>query len=140
MNKTIRLYLRIAATIVLILGLLLVGARLGWYNLTEGGSGYNVLRWFHILVALGLVGLYEATMARSRTIMTPGGRQIGMVGRIVISLTLLYGIFLLLTLAFGWFTGDAYDNLVWVHVGLGLAAIALTEIVFSRRRLAANRL
>ena len=139
MNKTTRLYLRIAATTVLILGLLLVGARLGWY-LTTSGNGYNVLRWVHILVALGLIGLYEANMARSRTVMTPGGRQIGMVGRIVITLTLLYGFFLLLTLVFGWVTGDAYNNLVWVHVVLGLVSIALTEIVFSRRRLAANRL
>ncbi len=140
MNKTTRLYLRIAATTVLILGLLLVGAGLGWYSLGASGNGYNVLRWVHILVALGLVGLYEANMARSRTIMTPGGRRIGMVGRIVITLTLLYGIFLLLTLAFSWITGDAYNNLVWVHVALGLAAIALTEIAFARRRLVSNRL
>ena len=139
MNSTMKMYVRITAAVVLVLGLIMLGARLSLYSLSEGGAGYNILRWFHIIVAVGLIGLYEASMARNRSIMSPSGRQIGMVGRVVLSLTLLYGIFLLLTLLFNWITGDAYNGLVLVHAVLGLASVALTEIVFSRRRLASNR-
>lgn len=136
MNRTTRLYLRMAVTLLLLLGLLLVIFRFAANS--ENTTGYSVLRWLHIIVALAVIGLYEANMARSRSLMTPSGKQVGMVGRIVLTLTLLYGIFLLLDLAANWITGGAFSALVWVHVVLGLASVAFTEAVFSRRRLTSN--
>ena len=136
-KKTLRMYLRIASTLALLAGLIMLLGILG-VGLSQGSSGYNVIRGVHILLALGLVGLYEMNMARNRTIMTPSGKQLGLVGRIVVTLTLVYGIFLLLTWLFGWITGDSFNGLVWVHIVLGLASVALTEIVFSRRRLKAE--
>lgn len=130
-NKQLRMYLHIGATILLILGLTLAGSSLlKFYQIDR--NVYSIIRWIHVVVALSVLGLYEANMARNRKIMTPSGRKIGLVGRICISLTLLFGIFLLLNGVTKWVSSDR--DWIGGHVVLGLVSVALTEVVFSRRR------
>lgn len=131
-SKSLRMYLRIAATVLLILGLTLAGSSLfNIYNIDD--NIYGFIRWIHVAVALSVLGLYEANMARNRKIMTPRGRQLGLIGRITISLALLFGIFLLLNEALN-FLGDRDRDWIGGHVVLGLISVVLTEVVFARRR------
>ena len=130
--------LRVLVLLVLTFGVVMLLAR---YVGTSGilsinDSGYNVLRWFHVVMAVAVVGLYEAVMARRKRAGAVGNRQVGMAGRVVLTTALVIGIYLLLDNAFNLLTGDAFRAVVWVHALFGLSAIALTEIAFSRRRAA----
>jgi len=119
---------------VIIVGLaMLLNVVLGW-NFTN--AVFNLLRGLHLILALALVGLYEAAMARRKGTITIAGRQLGLVGRIVLTLTLLIGIYLLLTHIVDGLGG--YNQIIWVHGLIGLVAYGLTEVVLSNRRLASR--
>ena len=101
---------------------------------TKSGTGYDTVRLFHILLALGLVALFEMALARSKRAgtLSPTGRQYSMGGRIALTLALLIGIFLLLSLVFSWVTGSGFDIVVYIHVLVGLVAVGLAAAVFWR--------
>ncbi len=123
---------RYAALLVFLLGATLLILR---QSGTGSGRGYDTVRLVHILVALGLLGLYEVAMARSRRQgqLSAIGQRYGLVGRIVLTLTLLVGIFLLFSLLFSWLSGTAFDVTVYLHVLLGLIAVSLAALIFWRQ-------
>jgi hypothetical protein len=124
---------RWVGALVVLLGLIMfLNVVLGW-GFTQ--AIFNVFRGLHLIVALAFVGLYEATLARRKRTGTfsIAGRQLGTTGRILVTLVLLLGIYLLLTHLFDALVG--YDALIWVHGLLGLVAYGLTEIALSKRRI-----
>jgi hypothetical protein len=99
-------------------------------------GGYNILRWLHIFIAVGLIGLYEASLARTKRlgIFLRVGRLYRQGGRITLTLALLIGFFLLLSLGFNWLTGAAFDTIIYIHALVGLAAVSLAALVFWRQQ------
>ncbi len=97
---------------------------------------FNILRFLHLAAALAFVGLFEMVQSHRKGTITIAGRQMGLGARILLTLTLLLGIYLLLSHFISGFGG--YGRLTWVHAILGLISYGLTEMVLSRRRLAAG--
>ncbi len=98
------------------------------------GSGYDTLRLVHIVAGLGLLGLYEASMARSKRagVLSDDGKRWGLAGRISLTLALIIGLFLLLSYILGWLTGDAFSIGVYIHALVGIIAVAFAALVFWR--------
>jgi hypothetical protein len=123
---------RYTAILVALLGITLFI----WRTASTGsGTGYDTVRLIHILVALGLFGVFEATLARTKRAkaLNSTGLKLGMVARILLTLTLLVGIILLLSEFLNWFSGGPFDDTVYLHVILGLSAVIVAGILFTRR-------
>jgi hypothetical protein len=123
---------RYTAILVALLGITL----LIWRTASTGsGTGYDTVRLIHILVALGLFGVFEATLARTKRAkaLNPTGLKLGMAARILLTLTLLVGIILLLSEFLNWFSGGAFDDTVYLHAILGLSAVIVAGILFTKR-------
>lgn len=117
--------------VLILLGLtMFLNVVLNW-NFTQGV--FDLFRGLHFIVALAFIGLFEASLARRKRsgTMSIAGRKLGTVGRVLLSLTLLLGIYLLLTHLVDAFGG--YSNLIWVHALIGLISYGLTEMALSRR-------
>jgi hypothetical protein len=119
----------VGALLVLIGLTMFLNVVLSW---NFGQPVFNALRALHLLLGLAFVGLYEMMMARRKGIMTVAGRQLGLATRILLTLVLLVGFYLLLSHAIDALGG--YDGLIWVHGLAGLVAYGLTEMVLSPRR------
>lgn len=122
---------RYVALLVFVLGISL----LIWRMAASGsGAGYDTVRLIHILVALGLFGMFEAVMARSKRakVLNSTGLQLGTVGRVLLTLALLVGIILLLSLIFSWISGDTYTLVIYLHALLGLCAVGVVTLLFTR--------
>lgn len=116
--------------LVVVIGLaMFLNFVLGW---GFSQSIFNALRAGHLILALALVGLYEAAMARRKRRLIVAGRPVGLVGRITLTLALVLGFYLLLTHFVDALTG--YEQIIWVHGVIGLIAYGLTEIALSGRR------
>lgn len=112
---------------------MLLNVVLGW---GLQNAVFNLFRALHLILALAFVGLYEAAMARRKGTVTVAGRQLGLVGRILLTFTLVLGLYLLLTHVVDALTG--YNQLIWLHGLLGLIAYGLTEMALSGRRTLSN--
>lgn len=125
MPKKILPYL---AGFVLLLGIIMLGLR----GSDSGSMGYTLLRVWHGLAAVALIGLFEAALARAKRAgeLSPSGKQFGMVGRIAMTLALLLALALLGALLFSWFSGDAFSLTVYIHAVLGLVGVALSIYTF----------
>lgn len=118
--------------LVLLLGvvMLIFGSSLGF-------DTYNIMRWVHLLLGIALIGLFEAAFARAKRAGEIGASeaQLGLVGRITMTLALLVGLLLLASLLFFSFvTGTGFSVMVYVHSALGLIGVLLAIYVFIPRR------
>ena len=122
---------RYVSWLVALLGITL----LIWRTASSGsGTGYDTVRLIHILAALALFGMFEAVFARSKRAraVNSTGQQLGTISRILLSLALLVGIILLLSIVFSWITGDTYSLVVYLHALLGLSAVGVLSVLFVR--------
>ncbi len=95
----------------------------------------NVLVLIHLVSALAVVGLYEASLARKkRGMIVVAGKELSLAGRILLTLALIIGLYILLGQVFNFMSGDVYKTVIWLHAPVGLAAIGLAEIGLSRLR------
>ncbi len=121
--------------VALLVALLGVGLLI-WRSAASGsGPVYDTVRLIHILVALGLLGIFEAAMARRKRAkaLNSTGLQLGTIGRVLLTLALVVGIILLLSLVFNWISGSTYDQVIYLHTLLGLSAVGVVTLVFARR-------
>ncbi|MDB5081286.1 MAG: hypothetical protein JWP00_3210 [Chloroflexi bacterium] len=123
---------RYLALLVAFLGITL----LIWRNVATGsGRGYDTVRLIHILGALALIGMFEMVIARSKRAkaLNPDGTRLATAGRVLLTLALVVGIILLLSLVFDWVSGNTYDLVVYLHALLGLSAVGVVITVFTKR-------
>jgi hypothetical protein len=121
------------AGLVLLLGLVMLILGVGGL----GSTTYDILRWLHLLLGFALIGLFEAAFARAKRAGEIGTSeaQLGMVGRITMTLALLVGLLLLASLFFfSFITGTGFSTMVYVHAGLGIIGVLLAIYVFLPRR------
>lgn len=122
---------RYVAIVVLLLGITMLALR-------NNSTGiYDIVRITHILTAVGLVGLYEVSLARAKRTKTlnEGGRQLSWLGRISLTLALTIGLFLLVTFFTSLVTGATFSLIVNVHATVGIIAVVSAGLLFTRRYL-----
>ena len=110
-----------------------------WRSGDNAGDGYNIVRWIHVALAIGFLGLYEASLARAKRTnqLGPDGQPLSMVGRLCGTLALLVGILLLISMSAS-FLGGATTVVIYLHALLGLLAVGVALAVFSRRYIKHN--
>lgn len=113
---------------VLLLGIIMLALR----GSDSSGMGYNLLRVWHAVGAIALIGLFEAALARAKRAneLSASGKQFGMIGRITMTLAFIVALALVAALLFSWFSGDAFSIVVYVHAFLGLVGLALGVYAF----------
>lgn len=106
-----------------------------WRTGDNSGISYDIVRWIHIVLAVGFLGLYEASLARAKRTgrLTPDGRPISMVGRISATLALLLGLLLLISMVANLFNYDVTNVTVYIHALVGLIAVGVAIVLFSRQ-------
>jgi hypothetical protein len=83
--------------------------------------------------------LYEASLARKkRGMILVAGKELSLAGRILLTLALIIGLYILLGRVFDFVSGDTYKTVIWLHAPVGLIAIALAEVGLSRLRVKAK--
>jgi len=127
------MWMRIAVLFVFLAGLtMFLNEVLGW-GISSGFK--NVLVLIHLVSAFGLVGLYEASLARKkRGMVVVAGKELSLAGRIFLTLALIMGLYILLGRVFDFISGDVYKTAIWLHAPVGLIAIGLAEVGISRLR------
>ena len=126
--------IRIVGALVVLLGLtMLFSAGISAFL---SDAVFNIFRVLHLILAIAFVGLFEMAMSRRKGTITVAGRQLGLTGRIILTVTLLLGLYLLLSHVVDAFIG--YGGLIWVHGLLGIISFGLVEMALSRRRSASS--
>ena len=106
-----------------------------WRTAASGsGTGYDTVRLIHILAALALLGMFEGAFARSKRAGTLNstGLQLGTASRVLMTVNLLIGIFLLLALFFSWLSGTPFNLVVYLHVLIGIIAVGAISVLVAR--------
>lgn len=127
------MWMRIAVLFVFLAGLtMFLNEVLGW-GISSGVK--NVLMLVHLVAALSVVGLYESSLARKkRGMIVVAGKELSLAGRILLTLALIIGLYILLGRLFDFVSGDSYKAIIWLHAPIGLIAIGLAEVGLSRLR------
>ncbi len=123
---------RYVALVVAVLGIVMLIMGVG-----NSSTGYNILRWVHALVAVALIGVYEASLARTKRAnqLSTQARSLSLTGRVSLTLALLIALVLLLSLITNLLTGGAYSFAAYIHVFFGLVGVTIAGVLFSRRYL-----
>ncbi|NWJ45768.1 MAG: hypothetical protein HXX08_07805 [Chloroflexi bacterium] len=119
------MWMRVSALLVVIVGITMFANSV--LKLEISGGVKTALSVVHLLAAVGLIALFEISIGRKRRATGASSSTLGLVGRILITVALALGLYILIGKALNFVDSGNYKPLIWIHAPIGLIAIGLAE-------------
>lgn len=123
------MWMRITALVLFLAGLTMFSNAVLNLGISSGVKG--AFSAVHLIAALALVALFEISAGRKRRASGAATNPIAMIGRIVLTVTLALGLYILLGNVLNFIEGGAYKTLIWIHAPLGIISIGLAEMALA---------